>query len=204
LRMPSMPPTGAPGPVYCLVGRRGHTADERELDQVCPGYDPAPGISGRQCCSSSLAFSKPSSSKGLLCPVRRWRSTVAMNSSIAAVTLSTGVGSGLPSVIQTACHGLPTALIRRDGQHLTGAANSLGYLSRATAQRYLPGLQQLMTVRGGYVALRLWALLPVAEAIEEAAEHAAFAGEGGAGRGRGRALCGDGLVVVGAGDGVDD
>jgi hypothetical protein len=30
----------------------------------------------------------------------------------------------------------------------------VGYLSRATAQEYLPGLQQLMGVRGGYIALR--------------------------------------------------
>src|SRR5262245_13844629 len=48
------------------------------------------------------------------------------------------------------------------------------------------------------------ALLPVAEAVEEAAEDAAVAGEGGAGWGRGGARGGDGLVVVGAGDGVDD
>ena len=30
----------------------------------------------------------------------------------------------------------------------------IGYLPRATAQEYLPGLQRLMSVRGGYVALR--------------------------------------------------
>src|SRR5215472_4809177 len=30
----------------------------------------------------------------------------------------------------------------------------IGYLARATAQEYLPGLQRLMSVRGGYVALR--------------------------------------------------
>src|SRR5215475_4827144 len=48
------------------------------------------------------------------------------------------------------------------------------------------------------------ASLPVAEAVEETAEDAAFAGEGRAGRRRGRVLPGDGLVVVGAGDGVDD
>jgi hypothetical protein len=30
----------------------------------------------------------------------------------------------------------------------------VGYLPRATAQEYLPGLQRLMSVRGGYVALR--------------------------------------------------
>jgi len=30
----------------------------------------------------------------------------------------------------------------------------VGYLSRATAQEYLPGLQQLMAARGGYIALR--------------------------------------------------
>src|SRR5215470_3031300 len=46
--------------------------------------------------------------------------------------------------------------------------------------------------------------LLVAKAVEEAAEQAAFAGQGGAGRGRNSALAGDGLVVVGAGDGVDD
>ncbi len=46
--------------------------------------------------------------------------------------------------------------------------------------------------------------LPIAEAVEEAAEDAAFAGKGGAGWGRNGALAGDGLVVVGAGDGVDD
>jgi GrpB-like predicted nucleotidyltransferase (UPF0157 family) len=40
--------------------------------------------------------------------------------------------------------------------------------------------------------------LAVAEAVEEAAEHAAVAGEGGSGRGRGGALVRDGLVVVGA------
>ena len=46
-------------------------------------------------------------------------------------------------------------------------------------------------------------LLPVAEAVEEAAEDAAVAGERGSRR-RGGALGRDGLVVVGAGDGVDD
>ena len=46
--------------------------------------------------------------------------------------------------------------------------------------------------------------LLVAEAVEETAEDAAFAGKGGAGRGRDRALAGDGLVVVRADDGVDD
>ena len=30
----------------------------------------------------------------------------------------------------------------------------IGYLPRAAAQEYLPGLQRLMSVRGGYVALR--------------------------------------------------
>ena len=30
----------------------------------------------------------------------------------------------------------------------------VGYLSRATAQDYLPGLQRLMAARGGYIALR--------------------------------------------------
>ena len=30
----------------------------------------------------------------------------------------------------------------------------IGYLPRATAQEYLPGLQRLMSVHGGYVALR--------------------------------------------------
>src|SRR6266567_5653399 len=46
--------------------------------------------------------------------------------------------------------------------------------------------------------------LPVAEAVEETAEDAALAGKGGARWGRNGALAGDGLVVVGAGDGVDD
>jgi len=46
--------------------------------------------------------------------------------------------------------------------------------------------------------------LPVTETVKEAAEDAAFAGQGGAGCGRGGALAGDGLVVIGAGDGVDD
>jgi hypothetical protein len=44
--------------------------------------------------------------------------------------------------------------------------------------------------------------LAVAEAVEEAAEDAAFAGERGRRRGGG-ALAGDRLIVVGAGDGVD-
>src|SRR5215469_9825628 len=44
----------------------------------------------------------------------------------------------------------------------------------------------------------------VAEAVEETAEDATFAGKGRAGCGCDRALAGDGLVVVGAGDGVDD
>ena len=48
------------------------------------------------------------------------------------------------------------------------------------------------------------ARLPVAEAVEEAAEDAAFAGEGGARRGRMGALSGDRLVVVGPDDGVND
>ena len=30
----------------------------------------------------------------------------------------------------------------------------IGYLPRATAQEYLPGLQRLMSMRGGYMALR--------------------------------------------------
>src|SRR5689334_11800823 len=55
----------------------------------------------------------------------------------------------------------------------------------------------------GAVADGLRALLLVAEAVEEPAEDAAFAGQGRAPRGSGRALAGDGLVVVGAGDGVD-
>ena len=51
---------------------------------------------------------------------------------------------------------------------------------------------------------RLGPGLPVTETVKEAAEDAAFAGQGGAGYGRGGALAGDGLVVIGAGDGVDD
>ncbi len=45
--------------------------------------------------------------------------------------------------------------------------------------------------------------LAVAETVEEAAEDAALAGEGGRGRGSDGALPGDRLVVVGPGDGVD-
>ena len=48
------------------------------------------------------------------------------------------------------------------------------------------------------------ARLAVAEAVKETAEDAAFAGKGGAGRRRDGALTGNGLVVVGAGDGVND
>ncbi len=48
------------------------------------------------------------------------------------------------------------------------------------------------------------ALLAVAEAVEETAENAPFAGKGKGGRRRCDALPGDGLAVVGAGDGVDD
>jgi ketosteroid isomerase-like protein len=51
---------------------------------------------------------------------------------------------------------------------------------------------------------RARASLAVAEAVEETAEYAAFAGEGRAGRGRDRVLASDGLVIIGAGDGVDD
>src|SRR5689334_8835385 len=46
--------------------------------------------------------------------------------------------------------------------------------------------------------------LPVTEAVEETAEDSAFARERGLGRGSDGALTGDGLVVVGPGDGVDD
>ena len=49
-----------------------------------------------------------------------------------------------------------------------------------------------------------WASLPVAEAVEETAEDAAFAGKGRGRRGGVGALACDGLVVVGADDGVDD
>ena len=90
------------------MGRRVGLAEPAALSRCTvyawPGSGPAPGISGRQCCSSSLDLSRPSSSRGLPCPVRRWRSTVAMNSSIAAVTFCVAVGSGLSSVIGTACH----------------------------------------------------------------------------------------------------
>jgi hypothetical protein len=47
-------------------------------------------------------------------------------------------------------------------------------------------------------------LLAVAEAVEETAEEATFAGKGGAGRRRDDALAGYGLVIFGAGDGVDN
>ena len=45
--------------------------------------------------------------------------------------------------------------------------------------------------------------LPVAEAVDETAEEAAFAHEGGLRRGSGGALPGDGLVIVGTRDSVD-
>jgi hypothetical protein len=48
------------------------------------------------------------------------------------------------------------------------------------------------------------AWLPVAEAVEETAEDAAFAGKRGTRLGRDGSLAGDGLVVVGAGNSVDD
>src|SRR5215472_14335531 len=46
--------------------------------------------------------------------------------------------------------------------------------------------------------------LPVAEAVEETPEDAAFTGKGGSRRRRDGALAGDGMVVVGAGDGLND
>jgi len=84
---------------------------------------------------------------------------------------------------------------------------------RALAERFpdmrlLPGARRRPTrVLRGYESLpaRLGAgSLPVAEAVQEAAEDAAFAGQGGGGLGRCGALAGDGLVVIGAGDGVND
>jgi hypothetical protein len=48
------------------------------------------------------------------------------------------------------------------------------------------------------------ACLPVAETVQETAEDAAFAGKCSSRWGRVLALAGDGLVVVGAGDGVND
>ena len=48
------------------------------------------------------------------------------------------------------------------------------------------------------------AWLPVAEAVEETAEDAAFAGKGGGRCGRDGALAGGGLVVVGADDDIND
>ena len=48
------------------------------------------------------------------------------------------------------------------------------------------------------------AWLPVAEAVEETAEDAAFSGKGGTRLGRDGSLAGDGLVVVGASDRVND
>jgi hypothetical protein len=47
------------------------------------------------------------------------------------------------------------------------------------------------------------AWLPVAEAVEETAEDAAFSGKGGTRLGRDGSLAGDGLVVVGARNSVD-
>src|ERR1700745_888745 len=48
------------------------------------------------------------------------------------------------------------------------------------------------------------ASLPVAEAVEETAEDAAFTGQGGTRLRRDGSLPGDGLVVVGTGNGRDD
>src|SRR5260370_14403764 len=48
------------------------------------------------------------------------------------------------------------------------------------------------------------AWLPVAEAVEETTEDAAVAGKGGRGRGCDGAPAGDGLVIVGADDSVND
>ena len=59
--------------------------------------------------------------------------------------------------------------------------------------------QPTVAIRQGCAA---W--LPVAEAVEETAEDAAFAGKGRARCGRVGALAGDGPVVVGADDGVND
>src|SRR6185312_11192511 len=67
-----------------------------------------------------------------------------------------------------------------------------------------PDRAQLRAAWAGARDRRSRALSLVAEAVEEPAEDAAFAGQGRARPGRGRALAGDGLVVVGAGDGVDD
>jgi len=117
--------------------------DVLERCYVCPGSVPAPGISGRQYCNSSLDLSRPSSSRGLPCPVRRWRSTVAMNSSIAAVTFSRGWGSGLSSVIETACHGIMTMVpehatqVRRPARS-PDPAGRLGLLSSAPVQDRVP------------------------------------------------------------------
>jgi len=59
--------------------------------------------------------------------------------------------------------------------------------------------QPTVAIRRGCAA---W--LPVAEAVEETAEDAAFAGKGRARCGRVGALAGDGLLVVGADDGFND
>jgi hypothetical protein len=60
------------------------------------------------------------------------------------------------------------------------------------------------TERAAPSADLITALLPVAEAVEEPAEDAAFAGKGGARWGCDGALAGNGLIVVGAGNGVDN
>ena len=67
-------------------------------------------------------------------------------------------------------------------------------MTQVTAQN-----QPTVAIRRGCAA---W--LPVAEAVEETAEDAAFAGKGRDRCGRVGALAGDGLVVVGSGDGVND
>ena len=59
-------------------------------------------------------------------------------------------------------------------------------------------------MNAGRKATRARASLPIAESVEETTEDATFAGKGGAGWGRDGALASDGLVVVGASDGVND
>jgi hypothetical protein len=108
---------------------------------------PEPGTSGRQYCNSSAAFSRPRSSRGLPCPVRKWRSTVAMNSSSAAVALFTGVGSGLSSVIEVACHGPGFTMLPSAPDHWPAetwrARRCLGATPSLLTRRYPEGYPAL-------------------------------------------------------------
>ncbi len=113
-------------------------------------------------------------------------SSLATGASTGAVT-----GAGVDSARATAAAAapLPGARLRESDRHYPARA---GVLPPAVAR----GQRTEPVLTGGP--------LPVAEPVEEAAEHAALAGQRRGGRRRDGALPGDRLVVVGAGDGVHD